>query len=313
MTTFLAISFAALVLNILIGMVANRFIVLFICFDWFRRRKLSPTDLILCCLGLSRFIMQMIMILNTSVLSFAKHTYSQKYMWIIITTFWIFMNTLNLWFAAWLSVLYFVKVGIFSHPVLLQMKRRFSRLVPWLLLGSVVFSAALTIITMTISIYVFSETCFFYESLSHNSNSSAVEALNPCRYLPILLHSPSLIPFIVFLFSAIFLISSLWKHIRHLQSSGTGIKDLNTQVHLTAIKTLASFAVLYLFSFVAVIVQPTVPLIHEHLWAITVFQNMSAMYLSGHAIILILVNPKLKQGFVRMLPHLKCCLCEATS
>ncbi|XP_048338977.1 taste receptor type 2 member 41-like [Sphaerodactylus townsendi] len=147
MSTILAIVFAALVLNTLFGMVANGFIVLFICIDWFRRRKLSPADLILCCLGLLRFTLQIIVILNITLYSFFIRTYFQTYMITINRTIWIFMNILDLWFAAWLSVLYFVKIGIFSHPLFLQMKQRFSRLAPWLLLGSMVFSAAVAIMT----------------------------------------------------------------------------------------------------------------------------------------------------------------------
>ncbi|XP_060125087.1 taste receptor type 2 member 41-like [Zootoca vivipara] len=59
---------------------------------------------------------------------------------------WIFVNTANLWFAAWLSVLYCVKIVNFSHPLFLQMKRRFPGMMPWLLLGTVVFSTIITTI-----------------------------------------------------------------------------------------------------------------------------------------------------------------------
>nr|XP_056704421.1 taste receptor type 2 member 7-like [Euleptes europaea] len=122
---------------------------------------------------------------------------------------WIFTNHVSLWFAAWLSVLYLVKIATFSHPIFRRVKLRFSGLVPWLLLSSVVFSAFMTTIVIPIH----------------------------------------LVPSVICLSSMILLIISLWKHIRHLQRNGIGVRDLNTQVHLTAIKALASFAILYLSSF----------------------------------------------------------------
>nr|XP_034953090.1 taste receptor type 2 member 41-like [Zootoca vivipara] len=74
-------------------------------------------------------------------------------------TTWTFITTADLWFAAWLSVLYCVKIANFSHPLFLQMKWRFPGLVPWLLLGTVVFSATITTVTSItgawISIFIF--------------------------------------------------------------------------------------------------------------------------------------------------------------
>ncbi|XP_060125086.1 taste receptor type 2 member 41-like [Zootoca vivipara] len=65
---------------------------------------------------------------------------------------WLFVNNANLWFATWLSILYCVKIANFSNPLFLQMKRRFPGLVPWLLLGTVVFSAITTTVAITGSI-----------------------------------------------------------------------------------------------------------------------------------------------------------------
>ncbi|XP_048338976.1 taste receptor type 2 member 1-like [Sphaerodactylus townsendi] len=312
MSTSLAIGFALLVLNTLVGMMANGFIVLFICIDWFRSRKSSPTDLILGCIGLSRFLWHMIAIMTSIMAFFFKHTNIQNFPSIMISATWFFVNSVNLWFAALLSVLYFVKVAIFSHPLFLQMKQRYSGLVPWLLLASVVFSAALTIIIITTGTNAFS-TCHSYQSLSSNRSSSEIQTLNFCKNFVILYYAPNIIPSMLFLSSSILLISSLGKHIRHLQNSGSGIKDLNMQIHLTAIKVLVSFTVLYLSSFIAVILLSVESLNSEVLWTAAIFANVSAMYPSAHALILILVNPKLKEGCVRMLHHFKCHLSEASS
>ncbi|XP_015263252.1 PREDICTED: taste receptor type 2 member 40-like [Gekko japonicus] len=179
------------------------------------------------------------------MISFFKQAYNLNEFQLMINIMWTFTNNVSLWFAAWLSVLYFVKITIFSHPFFLQMKQRFSRLLPWLLLGSVVFSAM---------------------------------------------------------------------HIEQVRCNGTGIEDLSTQAHLSAIKVLAFFAVLYLSSFVAVALRSELAWKrYEHNWISILLETVGGIYPSGHAIILIINNPKLKQAWMQMLHHLKCSLSEASS
>nr|XP_056704432.1 taste receptor type 2 member 8-like [Euleptes europaea] len=241
-TVLLITGFVLLVMETVVGMVANGFIVLINFIGWFRSRKLSPNDLILTWLGLARLAGLAVMILDVTILSFFLCTYTLIEVRLAVTIMWLFTSTINLWFAACLGVWYLMKIAIFSHPAFLQAKQRASQLVPWLLLGSIVFSAFITIIIII-------------------------------------------------------------THIRHLQHSGIGVRDLNTIVHLSAIKALASFAVLYLSSFVAITLQAMLPWRgHDNIWTSVLFQTMRALYPSGHAVILILINPKLKKAW---LEHLK--------
>ncbi|XP_015263251.1 PREDICTED: taste receptor type 2 member 10-like [Gekko japonicus] len=99
---------------------------------------------------------------------------------------------------------------------------------------------------------------------------------------------------------------------RRVQCNGTGTGDLNTQAHLSAIKALASFAVLYLISFAVDASHSVLVWDSQHTWT-PVLYNVSAVYPSGHAIILILINPKLKQAWVRMMHNLKCRLRKVPS
>ncbi|XP_015284761.1 PREDICTED: taste receptor type 2 member 1-like [Gekko japonicus] len=296
------ITFTLLVIETLVGMAANGFIVLINCIDWFRTRKLSPNDLILSCLGLSRLAWLVVMTLDRTKVFFSlgNHIWDTHVMPPIV---WIFTNSANIWFATWLSVFYLAKIAIFSHPIFLQVKQRISALVPWLLLGSVIFSAMTAVILMTSLNNGF--------AMCNPSNDSEIKEPDSWKYLDILGMAPNLIPFLIFLSSTILLISSLWKHMRRVQSNGTGTGDLNTQAHLSAIKALASFAVLYLSSFLAITSQAVLILNNmDHSLPVRLLDLVVAAYPSAHTIILILINPKLKQAWVRMLHPLKCCLRE---
>ncbi|XP_060092493.1 taste receptor type 2 member 8-like [Heteronotia binoei] len=290
-------------------MVANGFIVLINFMDWFRRRKLSPTDLILISLALSRVLQQALAILDAILFSLLNNKWSNVLF--LLTGVWIFTNAVNLWFAACLSVFYLAKIAIFSHPVFLQFKRQLSGLVPWLLLGSVVFSSIVTIIVLTSWKYGLSG-CSPFKSLPGNRSNAEMNMLQVCRNVIALITPFNFIPLMVFLSSSVLLISSLWMHVRRVRNNGTGIRDLNTQAHLSAIKALASFAVLYLLSFAVHTSQLVLTWTNQRTLASLLF-NVSAVYPSGHAIILILINPKLKQAWVRMMHPFKCCLNKAPS
>nr|XP_056704442.1 taste receptor type 2 member 7-like [Euleptes europaea] len=297
----------------LIGMGANGFIVLTNVIDWLRSRKLSMTDLILTSLSLARLVWQAMVMLGVTMVSFFLSTYALDHVYLMIVIMWVFTNSVNLWFAACLSVWYLMKIAIISHPVFLQVKRRFSGLVPWLLLGSIVLSAFMTIIFIA-ALKTGSSIYNPYKSLGSNISESEIIQPTFNERIAILSIVQNFIPLALFLSSIIFLIISLWNHMRHLQCEGVCTSDLNTKAHLTALKALVSFAILYLFGFAATILQTTLTWrTKDDSQTSVFFHNVSALYPSGHAIILILLNPKLKQAWVRMIPNLKCHLRKTPS
>nr|XP_028568744.1 taste receptor type 2 member 1-like [Podarcis muralis] len=116
----------------------------------------------------------------------------------------------------------------------------------------------------------------------------------------------NLFPFMIFLFSSILLLTSLWRHKNLLRNTA---KDVSTEAHLNAIKALASFCILYVSSFFVEILNAVLSWMDTvDLWVRIFFFNVIAAYSSGHAIILIFINPRLKQESVRILHQLKSCM-----
>nr|XP_056704419.1 taste receptor type 2 member 39-like [Euleptes europaea] len=271
----LTISFMLVVIETIIGIVANGFIVFMNYINWLKNRKLPSADLILTCLGLSRLAFQAVVIVDQTMYFFSLGTHIWNYLYLMMPITWTFMNTANVWFATWLSVFYFAKIAIFSHPIFLQVKQRISGLVPWLLLASVVLSVTMTI-TIVTSLSSDLSMCNFYSSRL-STNGSEIKIADSCRYFEILVTAPNVIPILIFLSSAILLITSLRKHTRRLQLNGIGVRDLNTQAHLTAIKALASFSVLYLSSFLAFIARAILILNNvDRPWSVMLISNIIA-------------------------------------
>nr|XP_034953089.1 taste receptor type 2 member 41-like [Zootoca vivipara] len=217
-------------------------------------------------------------------------------------TTWTFITTADLWLAAWLSVLYCVKIANFSHPLFLQMKWRFPGLVPWLLLGTVVFSAIITTVAITGSSVM--TKCNLFESFLNNNSDSRIKMSDYCKYVVLLYTIPNFLPFMIFLSSSILLLTSLWRHKNLLQSSA---RDASTEIHLNAIKALASFFILYISSFFVEILSIVLSWIGiADVWITILMLNVIIAYSSGHAVTLIFMNPRLKQKSIRMLHQLKC-------
>ncbi|XP_053227816.1 taste receptor type 2 member 40-like [Podarcis raffonei] len=285
-------------------MVGNGFIAIINCIDWFRSRKLSPADMILICLTLFRFAFHAVTIQVAIFNLFFVDPVLMLKINIAYDSSWLFLNTASLWFATWLNVLYCVKIASFSHPLFLQMKRRFPGLVPWLLLGTVVFSAITTTVALTGN-NIFSK-CNLFESHLNKNNDSAINTSNSCEFLILLYIFPYLFPFTMFLFSSILLLTSLWRHKNLLQNSA---RDVSTEAHLNAIKALASFSILYVTNVFVEILSIVLfwKGINDNGVHLIVY-NVIAAYSIGHAVSLIFMSPKLKQESIKMLHQLKCCM-----
>ncbi|XP_039373534.1 taste receptor type 2 member 40-like [Mauremys reevesii] len=224
---------------------------------------------------------------------------------------WMFLNTLSLWFATWLSVFYCVKIANFSQPLFLWLKQRISGLVPQLLMGSFLVS----LVTCLPSINAIER-----KNIDHSMNNLSGNTTRECQYKVDLSSSLFILsmlgyssPFIIFIISSVLLITSLWRHSKRMEKTTSSSRDTVTEAHVRAIKGLISFIFFYISYFVTLLIflLQLSTISSYYLW-IVICLIMSA-YPSGHSIILILSNPKLKRVAVRALHYAGCRLRDAVS
>lgn len=114
------------------------------------------------------------------------------------------------------------------------------------------------------------------------------------------------IPFTMSLTSFVLLIFSLWKHLKKMQLSGNGSRDPSTKVHIRAMQTVISFLLLFAIYILASIISTwsfySLHYVPTFLWG----QVFSALYPSGHSLIVIWGNKKLKQDFLSLLWQVRC-------
>nr|XP_028581550.1 taste receptor type 2 member 40-like [Podarcis muralis] len=283
-----------------VGMAASAFIVAVGYTDWAKRKKLPTCDVILVCLCSSRLLLQGT-ILHSALLP-------KMYQWEVIRVHYVLLvlaSTACLWFAACLSMFYCAKISTFTQRYFLLIKLRVVRMVPQILLGSVLVSliSSLPFIWMDYSVHLCNSTRSFLRNATFDSPVGTISYFKGF----IMFLTLAVIPLLFFVLSSTLLIASLWRHTKEMRHGAADNKDLRTDAHITAIKSLISFLMLYICSFVAEMLVGMPSCQARSRWKDYICSLVIAVCPSIHSILLILLNVRLKLALKNMLFYMKCC------
>lgn len=265
----------------------NSLIVAVLSREWVQVKSLSPVDMIIISLGVCRFCQQWSSVLY-NFCSYFNPNSVYRYM----SIFWEYTNTLTFWLTTLLAVVYCVKISSFTHPIFLWLRWRILRLVPWMLLGSLLISCT-TIIFSTIrhrsEIQLFS-------MMQSPGNNTVTERLK--TFVENIMISQQMvllaIPFLLFLASIVLLIVSLTQHLGQMQHHHAGHSNSSMKAHSTALRFLAFFLIVFTSYFLSIIFSTT-----HYLWKVNswfwVGETIIYAIVSIHSTSLMLSSPKLKK------------------
>ncbi|NXO13789.1 TA2R7 protein, partial [Oriolus oriolus] len=306
-TSYGATALAIITLETFAGTWINTFIICVLCIAWVKKKTLNSNEKILLLLGCSRFCSLCI----SWAYSFLSVIYP-NYLYVhtilqLVLFFQTFFNHCNLWFSACLCVFYCIKIASFRNSCFIYLKGKIDRIVPWLLLGSGILALALGIIAYNIA----------NKPHCNNRNSTAQgnfweasirmdKHLFPSFFLLGFGYAAS---FTAVIFSAVFLLFSLWTHKRKMQTNS--MKNLSMDAHIRAMKSILSFLVMYSINFVCLVLNMVyVTKKRSHMtFLIVVFQYT---FPGVHSLILIFSNPKLEKALLKILlleRSVKCKVC----
>ncbi|XP_054147743.1 taste receptor type 2 member 7-like [Melozone crissalis] len=295
--TILAIS----TMEALAGMWINAFIVCVLCIAWVKKKSLNSNEKILLLLGCSRisllyfsWVYQFISIIYPNILH--VQTILQ-----LLASFAAVFNYSNLWVSACLCAFYCIKIANFRNSFFIYLKGKVDRMVPWLLLGSETVALAMGIVVYD-----------FHETLKRNNITATsqgnfwevtitkdIHILFSC-FLSGLVFA---LPFLVVICSAVFLLFSLWRHKRTMQTSS--MKDLSMDAHIRAMKSVLSFLVMYSINFVCLVLTIIYAMKKENIITLLIYIYQFA-FPGIHSLILIFSNPKLEKPKLKILSCVKC-------
>lgn len=273
------------VAEFLIGLVGNGILVVWSFVEWVRKLKESSYNLIVLGLAGCRLLLQCLIMVDLILfLIFKRCTWFRN-----LNVFWVVVSQASLWFATFLSVFYCKKITTCEHPVYLWLKQRAYSLSAWCFLGSLLINL---LIIADVSLKPYSP---------FQGNSSSLYSFSDGQYLYILqLNAGSGFPFSVFLISSGMLIVSLYRHHKKMKVYTAGRNDAQAKAHITVLKSLVCFIILYL---VYIVASPYSITSKSSVDLTTIFisETLMAAYPSLHSVILIMGNPRIKQACQRIL------------
>ncbi|XP_075779245.1 taste receptor type 2 member 7-like [Pelodiscus sinensis] len=297
-------------MELIVGMIANGLMVVVNCLEWIRSRNLSYCDMILTSLGISRFFLQCMIIINSAV--YQMFSEDNAFLALMGTINFVsnFVNTLSLWFATWLSVFYCAKIANFSQPLFFWLKCKILGLMPQLLMGTLLvsFVTSLPSVNSVNRKYINNSVTY----LSGNTTGEWTYYANFSSGLFVLYMLSHSFPFIIFIVSSALLIMSLWRHTKRMEKNTGRCRDTVTQVHVRAIQGQLSFIFFHITYFVAQVILFTGLFsnsLSNAMWCIAIM----VAYPAGHSVILVLSNPKLKKVAMRALHCARCRLRDEVS
>lgn len=279
------------VAEFLIGLVGNGILAVWSFREWARTFKGSLYNLIVLGLAVFRFILQWLIMMDLSLFPLFQSQHWLRY----LNVSWVLVSQASLWFATFLSIFYCMKITTFEHPVYLWLKQRAYYLIFWCLLVYIMI------------------TCWIVGHISlkclipSQRNSSILNPLSNLHYMIILrINAGSALPFTVFLISSGILIVSLFRHHRKMRVHTAGRKDPRSKAHITVLKSLGWFLILYI---VYVLASPF-SIIYKHFpdnfSQVFISEILMGAYPALHSIILIMGNPRVKQTCQRILWKAMC-------
>ncbi|KAM5255565.1 taste receptor type 2 member 4 [Ctenodactylus gundi] len=270
-----------------IGMIMNLLITVFIYKTWAKSHRISSSDRILFGLGITRFLMLGLFLLN--IFSFVASAAERSvYLSTFFVLLWRFLDSTSLWFATLLNSLYCVKITNFQYSLFLLLRRNISQKINRLLLACMLISAFTTLL------YLMLKHILHFSEFVPGRNDTLFDFNEGIWTLVASLVLSSLFQFILNVTSASLLIHSLRRHIQRMQRNSSGFWNPQTAAHVGAMKLMIYFLILYIPYSAATVVcfLPSYAKMGLGVRALSVI--ISSLYPPGHSVLIISTHPELR-------------------
>ncbi|XP_006880307.1 PREDICTED: taste receptor type 2 member 7-like [Elephantulus edwardii] len=277
------------------GIIVNGFLVIVNCSEFIKGRKLTSIQLLLICIGMSRFGLLIILMLQSLFSVFFPFFYRTKIYGASMIFFWMFFNSVSVWFTTCLSVFYCLKISGFTQSYFLWLKFRTTKLMPWLLLGSLVSSVSMAALCHEVG-YPKNVNDDVLRNATRRKTEVMVKQVNDM----LLVNLALLVPLAIFVMCTVTLFISLYKHTHRMKMRAQELRNASTEAHINALRTVVTFFCFFISYFAAFMTNMTFGIPYQS-QQFFVLKDIMAAYPSGHSVIIVLSNSKLQQPFRRIL------------
>ncbi|NWS76021.1 TA2R9 protein, partial [Crotophaga sulcirostris] len=304
-TSFKAMALAIVTLQAFAGMWINAFIVFVLCIALVKKRSFNSNEKILLFLGCSRFWYLCIIWVHIFILTIYPGHYYVHPIPQLFAAIQTFLNFSNTWVPCCLSVFYCIKIATFRHIIFTYLKANVDRIVPWLLLGSVLFSLIISILAYKVN----DEVHFNNPNVTISGNLWKTSVNNNAYFFPAVFITGFgfVTAFLAVIFSALLLLFSLWRHKRKMQANS--VKNISVDAHIKAMKSILSSLFFYSINFTCLILSLIYATKKNETMTFVMLIFLNA-FPAVHSLVLIFSNPKLEKTLLRTLLCVKCKVCR---
>ncbi|XP_073484932.1 taste receptor type 2 member 40-like [Aquarana catesbeiana] len=286
---------------IFIGIFLNGFIFVRNIGGWLQGKQLQSINIIMASLGLVRIVLLM-QSAFTTVLVFSVELRNLVMIYAhYIFTAQIFVEFCSAWWGTVLCVFYCVKITNYSNRLSIKLKMRISGMVPWLLLGSMLFSL---LSSLPYGWYVFSFHKVNYTHIFNGTSSGEINVHINYDSVYIIIIVGSFVPCLLFCVTTFFLVVPLFKHTRNMNNNQTGFTKSQLDVLLGTIRNVISFLIFYIIYYINRMLLPLSTKLDNLFFALVCCFFLVACS-SLHSAVLIITNVKMKQFIIDALHCLK--------
>ncbi|XP_030801589.1 taste receptor type 2 member 9-like [Camarhynchus parvulus] len=300
-TSYGAMALAIITLEAFPGLWINAFLVCVLCIAWVKKKTLNSNEKILLLLGCSRFWCLCFSWVYCSLSITCPNYLFVQPTFQLIVLFQSFFNGSNLWVSACLCVFYCIKIANFRNSFFIYLKVKTDRIVPWLLLASLLSALAISIIAYDIAVTKLS----INRNSTGQGNFSKVSGKMDENFFQIffIYGFGFVTSFTIVISSALLLLFSLWRHKCKMQKNS--MNSLSMDAHIKAMKSILSFFIMYSINFMFLILS-LIPSTKEENYVALLSLVFLYAFPGVHSLILIFSNPKLEKTLIRFLSCVKC-------
>ncbi|XP_078521569.1 taste receptor type 2 member 2-like [Lissotriton helveticus] len=286
-----------------IGIFFSSFIMGFILRVRAKGKKLNTCYLILVALGISGTWYQSTALGFRYATMILSPVYRSAQVSQVLSQLTAWSGSCNSWLIACLCVFYCVKIVDFSNRIFFFLKPRISKVVPWLLLGTVVgsFILSMSLCLSSGGEHPQNSTTNLTANSSSASEDKKAKELYP-KYFGVL---GFILPVLLDIASTALIFVSLCRHTRRMKENASGFSQPRLEAHFAAARMMGS---LLLTCSLLVLAQ----------YAVLHFKSSNCQFIFGviidfctsaQPIILVLGNTKLKQAFWKVVNPWKKLVC----
>ncbi|CAO2606911.1 Taste receptor type 2 member 114 [Lemmus lemmus] len=282
-----------------LGILGDVFIGVVSCNYYVKNKKLSTIGFIISGLAISRICLVWLLIIDAYTKLFPGQFLSPVNTIEYMNYLWVIINNLSVLFATSLSVFYFLKIANFSHRVFLWFKRRINVVF--------IFLIGCLLVTWLLS-FPLLEKLIQNNKMQHRNASWKLHLLKSEFIIDhIVLNLGIFFFFMMTIIICFLIIISIWRHSRQMKLNVSGFNNINTEVHVKAMKILIFFIFLFILHFIGVFIETLSFFRSGNKLLLALGLAIACIYPCCHSFILILANSQLKQASLRALNQLKCC------